>query len=109
MFELVAQQGTFTDDDNHYKFPVNALNLHDKEWEIFLGDSLYTVPNFPLKDSRRVAKSHLIDHWTSIPDGEVEWEDAVREVTDVKDIEASSHVDEENRLRWSHPENGDEQ
>jgi hypothetical protein len=31
LFELVAQQGTFTDDDDDYEFPVNALNLRDKE------------------------------------------------------------------------------
>ncbi len=98
LFELVAQQGTFTDDDDDYEFPVNALNLRDKEWEIFFRDSLHAAPIFHLKDCRHVAKSHLVDHWTSISDGEVELEDAMREVMDLEDEEASSCVVEWNGL-----------
>jgi hypothetical protein len=109
MFELVAQQETVTDDDDDYKFPVKAHNRRDKEWKIFLRDTLHAVPLFRLKDGRRVAKSHLVDHWTSIPDDVVELEDEVREVMDVKDEKASSRVVEGNELQWSHPEDGDKQ
>jgi hypothetical protein len=59
---------------------------------------LHAVPLFRLKDDRRVAKSPLVDHWTYIPDGEVELEDAVREVMDVIIEEALSHVVEGNGL-----------
>jgi hypothetical protein len=52
LFKLVAQQGAFIAADDNYEFPVNALNLRKKEWEIFLCDSLHAVPLFRLKDGR---------------------------------------------------------
>jgi hypothetical protein len=85
LFKLVAQQGTFTDNNIDYKFSVNTLNQCDKEWKIILHDLLHAVPRFCLKDSRRVAKSHFVDRWTSIPDSRVEWEDAIIKVMDVKE------------------------
>ncbi len=108
LFELVAQQETFSDNDD-YDFPVNALSLRDKEWETFLQNSLDAVPLFRLKNSKRVAKSHLVNHWSAIPDGEVELEDAVREEMDTEDEEASNRMVEGNGFRRSYPDDGIEQ
>jgi hypothetical protein len=30
LFKLLAQQGTFIDNDYHYKYPFNALNQRNK-------------------------------------------------------------------------------
>ncbi len=71
LFKLVAWQGTIIDDDD-YDFPANALHLRDREWEAYLQASLNAVLLFCLKNGKRVAKSHLINHWSAIPNNKVE-------------------------------------
>jgi hypothetical protein len=104
----VAQQETFSDDDD-YSFPVNTLCLRDKEWESFLRNSLVAVPQFCQKNGKRVAKSHPVDHLSAIPDGEVELEDAVRDVVDTEDEGTSNRMVEGNGLWRSHSDDGNEQ
>jgi hypothetical protein len=86
-------------EDDDYDYPTNALHLRDKEWERFCQDSVQSVPLFRLKNNKRVAKSHLVHHWSSIPDSEVELEAASSGDIDMEVEEASDRVVQGSGLR----------
>ncbi len=108
LFELVAQERTITNDDD-YDFTANAFQLQDIEWETFIQASLNAVPLFCLKYGKCIAKSHLLNHWSAIPDNNIELENAVREEIDTEDEKASGRQVDGNGFQQSHLDDDIEQ